>query len=343
VKISTDQFLKQPIDKPLANCYWLTGDEPFQLQKCRDQLLHRAKKFEFNERQRLETTSVDRSLLQAELYATSLFSNKRIIEINLNQGKLNETLVELLLKFCQKPNPDVLLVLHSPKLESGVTQNRAYKAFDALGTIIQSWPILFDQLPKWFAEQLAQHQLRTSLSGLKLLAELTEGNLLYAAQSVEKLALAYTPLNLPEDVVPQASTTELTPEQIMAVVGPQVHFDTFQLNEAFLLGEKIRALKICRNLRSSGCEIIMVWGALLKDIHLLFKLSLPSAQKNFADTCQQLGIWEKRRPLYRTALQHIKIDITLLKAMEAIDRLIKNSRAGDPWLALEWLMLKFIR
>lgn len=332
MKLSAEQFSKQTATQPLAPCYWLTGDEVLQRQECHDQLLQRAKQNGFDERERLELTSGDSSMLHAALYARSLFSNKRVIEINLSQGKINETLAELLLKFCQKPNPDVLLLIQSPKLESGVTQNRAYKAFDAMGVVIQSWPIPLNQLPKFFAARLAQHGLSTSLSGLQLLSELTEGNLLYAAQSVEKLALFYTGTQNP-----------LTHEQIIEVVAPQAYFDTFQLNEAFLLGEKIRALHICRSLCATDHEIIMVWGALMKDIRLLCKMEQLSKKRSFAECCTALGVWEQRKHLYRSGLQHVRCGTPLLKAMAAIDRLVKNPKAGNPWLALERLIITRLR
>lgn len=330
MKISADQFLKQVGQKPLASCYWLMGDEILPKQECQARLLQCAKQQGFEERSRLMLTT-DVSWMLSELYAQSLFSNKRVVEIHLPQGKINEALSELLLKFCQKPNPDILLLIHSPKLEAGVMQSSAYKAFDAVGMVIQSWPIALSQLPKFFATRLAEHGLSASSEGLQLLSRLTEGNLLYGAQSVEKLALLYSEEKNP-----------LTSEQILAVVAAQAHFDVFQLNEAFLLGDKIRALRICRTLCETDHEIIMVWGALLKDIRLLCKLAVLSKQQSFEECCAQLGIWEQRKPLYRAALQRIHCQAVLLKAMAAIDRLIKNPRAGDPWLALERLIMKFI-
>jgi DNA polymerase III subunit delta len=330
MKISVDQLLKQTAEKTLAPCYWLMGDEILQKQECRAHILQCAKHQGFNERSRLALTN-DVSVMLGELAARSLFSKQRIVEIDVPHGKINEIFSELLLRFCQKPNPGVLLLIHSPKLETGATQSRAYKAFDAIGVAIQSWPIPINQLPKFFTARLAQHGLCASADGLQLLSTLTEGNLLYAAQSVEKLALFYA-----------TQQTPLTVEQIASVVISQAHFDIFQLCDAFFLGDKIRALRICRTLSETNHEIMMVWGALWKDIRVLCRLACLMKQKNFEACCAQLGIWEQRKPVYRAALQRIYYRSALVKAMAAVDQLIKNPRLGDPWLALERLIIKFI-
>lgn len=326
MKLTADAFLKQKSSKQLAPCYWFSGDEPLQLAECRDMLLDQAARFEFVERERLELS--DASLMLAALYASSLFSSKRVVEIHLTQGKLSEPLNTVLQAYCQKPNPQVLLILTSPKLESSVSSSRAFKAFEASGVVVQSWPLSTEQLPKWLAARLAKVGLSTSLSGLKCLADLVEGNLLYAAQSIEKLALIYN-----------ESLPALTPEQILQAVAPQMHFEIFQLNEAFLVGDKSRALSICRNLQATGTEIMLIFGALLKDIRLLMKLSL-AGERGFSDACQKLGIWEKRKPLYRKALQQGRLKPDVLEDMAEIDALVKGQQKGDPWLALErFLML----
>jgi len=329
MKLSSDQFVKQLNAKSLLSCYWFTGDETWQLEESRRQLLQVAKQAGFVEHQKLALQNLDPSVVKAELYSGSLFSNQRIIEINLHQGKLNENLSELLQFFCQKPNSEILLLLTSPKLEGSTAQSKAYKAFDAIGMVVQVWPMTADQLPKWLATQLAKHQLKTSLNGLQLLMELTEGNLLHAAQSIEKLALIY------------ANQAEvLSTEQIMTVVAPQAHFEVFQLNEAFLQGDKLRALKICRNLQAAGEEVILVLGALLKDIRLLLKLAA-AGEKNFMSACQKFGVWEKKKPLYRMALQRGIGKQDLLQATAKIDQYAKNPRLGNPWRALEQFLLSF--
>ena len=328
MKLTADQFLKQPF-KSITSCYWLSGDEHYLRQECRNKLWQHLQKNGFEETQRLDNKSIDAARFKAELSASSLFSSKRLIELNLTQGKIDAEFGEVILSFCTRPNPDICLLISSPKLETGVAASKLFKTIEEQGTVIQCWPMSIEQLPQWFAGKLAAHGLNTSLSGLKLLSNLTEGNLLYAAQSVEKLALLYP------------NNQALTPEQILEVVAPQAVFDTFQLNEAFLAGDKIRAISICRNLRATGSEIILVWGALLRDIHLVLKLLQSTQSMAFGAACQKLGVWEKRRPLYRKAMDRRCFNTTMLDAMARIDQQVKNNRFGDPWLSLERFVIEY--
>lgn len=329
MKLTFEPFLKHLTKKPLSSFYWLSGDEPLQLQESHQALLNTAAQYGFVEKERFDAQSLDASLLRAAYYSTSLFATKHIIEIHLLQGKLVESLAEVIQNFCQKSNPDVLLVLISPKLESSTTQTKAFKTFESSAIVLQCWPVSMEQFPEWLSARLARYHLKASLAGLKCLADLVEGNLLYAMQSIEKLAMIYAKVETP-----------LSPEQILEAVVPQAYFDVFQLNEAFLVGNKVRALRICRNLQESGVEVILVWGALLKDIRLLIKLALVS-QQSFSESCQKLGIWEKRKPLYHQALQRGCKNSHMLKVMAQIDQCIKNRNLGNPWLALERFVIRY--
>lgn len=330
MKINADAFLRS-LEKPLQSFYWLSGDEPLQLDECRSALLEVAKTRGYLERHRFDAQNIDFPLLQAALYASSLFSEKRLVEITLPSGKLPEALSTFLQAYSQKPCAQALLFLVSPKLESGVMQTKAFKEIESHAIVVQCWPITQDQLPQWLSARLNKHHLKTSLQGLKIFAELIEGNLLYADQAVEKIALLYANKKEP-----------LTTEEIMQVVMPQTSFDVFQLNEAFLQGDVARALRICRSLQVTDAEIMLVFGALLKDVRLLIRLQ-EAGERNFSDACQKLGVWEKRKPLYRMALQRGCSKPVMLKMMANIDRMIKNKTYGDPWLALERFVLQFAR
>ncbi len=329
MKTTTDLFLKSTLKQALSSLYWFSGDEPFQLEESKLALYQKAQAEGFSEIQHLDGKNLDPQFLKGELYNYSLLSPSRLIEIRLTLGKIDSTLADLLLAFLIKPNPGVIVVLISPKFESGVSASKFYKSLEEKGVIIQSWPIHIEYLPKWLSQRLANEGLKTTLDGLKALAELTEGNLLYAAQSIEKLKLIYP------------NHTMLSREEIFTVITPQTVFDTFQLNDAFLAGDKIRALKICRTLQASGAEIILSYGALMKDLRLIFKLQQLGGEKQFAANCQKLGIWEKKRPLYRQALQKKASIPHLIKHMLSIDQCIKNNKHGDPWLALERFLMQY--
>jgi DNA polymerase-3 subunit delta len=328
MKINADAF-QRSLQKPLQPLYWISSDEPLQLSECRMALCEVAKTQGYLERQRFDSQNIDLVALRSALYSSSLFSAKNLVEISLSSSKLSEGLASFLQTYCQKPSPNAVLLLFSAKLDSSMTQTKLFKEFEAAGVVVQCWPMSPEQLPQWLSARLAKHQLKTSLQALKVFAELTEGNLLYADQAVEKLALIYAGHQAP-----------LTPEEILEAVLPQASFDVFQLNEAFLQGDTARCLRISRSLQATDAEIMLVFGALLKDVRILIRMAA-IGERNFAEACQKLGIWEKRKPLYRMALQRGCTNPSMLKAMASIDRMVKNNTLGDPWAALERFIIRY--
>ena len=330
MKLNTEQFLKQLPTKSLQTCYWFMGDEPLRLQECRQALLQYASKFNFFDRQRFDFNEIDPKLLLTELYSNSLFSEKRIIEIFYSSTKIIPAFSELILQFCAKPNPKVILIIHTKKLESSSLQTNAYKKFESIGMVIQAWPVPREQLPTWIAERVKQHGLSISKEALLLLTELTEGNLLYTAQSIEKLALIYSKEN-----------HSLTSEEVKSLVEPQMNYHVFQLTEAFLQVDKNRALKICRSLRDNNTELPLILGAMLKELRILSQLKTLLQEKPFSTACQELGIWEKQRPWYQTSLNKRSLNFSkLFLELFEIERLLKtNSSTHFAWLHLEKFLL----
>jgi len=114
-----------------------------------------------------------------------------LIEVRLPTGKPGRAGGEQLKAYCQNPAPDVLLLITSSKLERGGKTSAWFKAIDKVGVTIEAFPVAARDLPRWIAARCQQHGLSADKAALELISERVEGNLLAAAQEVERLALLH--------------------------------------------------------------------------------------------------------------------------------------------------------
>ena len=92
-----------------------------------------------------------------------------------------------------------------------------------------------------------------------------EGNLLAAAQEIEKLKL-------------MADEGQITVETVQAAVADSARFDVFGLTDAILNGEAAHALRMLEGLRGEGVEPPVILWALSRELRLLANLALQFSQ-----------------------------------------------------------------
>ncbi len=98
-----------------------------------------------------------------------------------------------------------------------------------------------------------------------LLAERVEGNLLAAAQEIEKLALL-------------ADDRELTAQAVLAAVGDSARYSIYDFVDAALLGQPERVARILDGLRDEGIEPVLVNWALHQESRRLAMLAFARSQ-----------------------------------------------------------------
>ncbi len=169
-----------------------------------------------------------------------------------------------------------------------------------------------------------------TLDAAKLLAELVEGNLLAAAQEVEKLSLLQMSGTIDHTVVEKA-------------VSDNARFDIFGLVECALSGNSNRVLRMLSTLREDETEPLLILWALTREIRTLAAISKQQKQGvALGALFSKYRIWEKRQPSARRFLQHHteKSCWELLTLAALIDRQIKGASQGSVWDSLQQLALK---
>jgi len=191
MKLSPQQ-LSTALQKNLGAIYWVHGDEHLLAQEACDQIRSTAHTQGFTDRQLFHVdTGFNWEDFQFATNSLSLFSQKELLEVRLNNLKLTDAGKSALENYAANPPTDKMLLIRSKKLSGPIQNSKYYKALDKAGFNVQVWPVTRQYLPGWIKQRLQKQGLTTDPDGIQILVDRSEGNLLFAAQAVEKLHLMH--------------------------------------------------------------------------------------------------------------------------------------------------------
>ena len=305
MRLRADQ-LGANLAKHLAPVYAIYGDEALIVLESADAIRAAARKQGFAEREVYEAgRSFDWSELRHAGQSLSLFGGKKIVELRLASGRPAAPAAEAIVAWCERPNPETLLLLTMPRPEGGGWWEAPwFLALNKAGVIVEVQPVARAALPGWLEKRLARQKQSAAREALEYLADRVEGNLLAAHQEVQKLALL-------------AGEGELSLETVRDAVADVARFDTYVAAEALVAGNTGRYLRVLDGLRGEGEAPTYVLFTLSS---ALFALS--SGER--LGKAMQAVVEKARRypaPALRRAIAH---------AAE-IDRAIKGVGVGEPW------------
>lgn len=314
--------LPSHVEKPLLPIYLVSGDEPLQLNEATDALRAAARAQGFGEREVLQVeTGFDWAALAAAGSNLSLFAERKLIELRLPSGKPGDAGAKALTAYAAAPSPDNLLLISCGKLEKQQQSSKWFKALETAGAVVQVWPVEPRALPGWIRQRLLSRGMQPTPEAAQLLAERVEGNMLAAAQEVEKLVLLH-------------GAGPLDGEAVRAAVADSARYDVFELADAALGGDAARSARIVEGLRGEGEEPVLILWALVREVRLLAQFAVAMAGGAALDgLLQQQRVWDKRKPLYHAALKRhgLRRWRALLRRAARLDRICKGAEPGNPW------------
>jgi len=227
--------------KKLAPVYAIHGDEPLLVLEAADAVRAAARRQGFAGREVFEPgRSFDWSELKHAGASLSLFGGRKIVELRLAGGKMGAPAAEALVAWCERPNPEALLLVTMPRPEGGGWWDAPwFTALDRSGVIVEVQPVPRAALPGWLEKRLARQKQSAAREVLEYLADRVEGNLLAAHQELQKLALL-------------APEGELALEAVREAVADVARFDTYVAAEALARGDTERYLRVLEGLRAEG-------------------------------------------------------------------------------------------
>ncbi len=321
MKINVNQ-LPSHLQKNLAHCYLVTGDEHLLVSEALDSIREAAHLHGFTSRElHIATQGFDWAGLRNSSSNLSLFAEKRIVELRLPTGKPGRTGSQAIADLVESTDADLMLIVSSAKLDRSGQASKWVKSIEAKGVHCQVWPIGARELPGWIAGRMRQAGLQPDRGAVAMIADRVEGNLLAAGQEIEKLRLIL-------------GEGKVSAEDVSTAVANSSRYDVFKLVDAALGGDASRALRILSGLRAEGVEPVIVIWALTRELRTLASLTDTVSQgMDLASGMQKTGVWRNRQALVRSCVsRHKHGDFhRLLKTAGHADQAAKGQFRADPW------------
>jgi DNA polymerase III subunit delta len=318
------QQLSSTLQKALAPVYFISGDEPQQLGELADGIRKAAKTRDFTAREIFFADKLfDWKQLNVTAETFSIFADKKIIDLRLPSGTPGVEGAKALTAYCQKLPEDTLLLITAGKITKEAQKSSWFQAIDKVGCVIQVWPLTAQDLHRWIQDRLQQHGITIEPGAVKILADRVEGNLLAAAQEIEKLYVLY-------------GSGKLNTQQINEVVADSSRYDVFKLVESVLSAQVDKILKILSSLNAEGVASAIVLWALMREARILIGYKAAQSQGEKDLILKKNGIWGERKQLIFSAikrLSHAELNKVLVLGAKA-DRQIKGQQQGDAWETL---------
>ncbi len=331
MRLYANQF-QNHINQSLAKCYLLVGDEPLQKQEAFDAILKKARREGFTERERhLVDAKFQWYDLQNSSANLSLFAEKRILDLHMPTGKAGQKGSKFLTEFVKNLPDDVLLIIRCDEWTMANDKTKWVKTITDEGVFMRVYQPDVNELPKWMANRCRQLNLNIDPDAIGLLAHRLEGNLLAAAQELDKLKMRF-------------GDERLDIHTLAGLVADNARFDVFRLTDALIAGDSTRAIRILRSLHQNDTSPVVIHWALENLTRQLAELAFIRADKHNVSKAdfQRMRIWPKQQPVFQRVLNQLKLSDTerLLQRLSDIDRAIKGRHRDNPWQAMErWLLL----
>lgn len=318
--------LNKALGAGLKPVYVILGEEPYAAQEAADAVRDAACGAGHDERTLLFAESgFNWDDLHAEVASGgSLFGNKRLIEVKIANGRIDAVGSAVIVEFAADPPPDTVLLVVVLGADYKIFKSAGARKLAEVAVVVECRPLSAKELVRWIQARLKARGMEAPEAGIALIANSAQGNLLAAAQAVERLSLLGAEGAVTLDAVREAAVDE-------------ARYGLFDLADAALAGDAEMALRILVRLRETGTASAQVLWVLVRDLRLL--ASLAWARDNGATAPR---IWPPARTkLVTGALRRRRARGWQALVVEAanIDRVIKGRAAGDAWQRLERLLL----
>lgn len=332
MELKPEQLATQVASEPLRPAYLIAGPEPLRVLEAADAVRAAARQQGIAEREVFEAEGNQRepdwNALEASFRAPSLFASRRLVELRLPTGKPGKDGAEVISGFCADPPQDVCLLVTCGEW-SKQHGGKWSEAIGRVGRVAIAWQIKPHELPEWIERRLRARGLRADRDAVQSLSDRVEGNLLAAAQEVDKLAL-----------LSDGESIDLA--RMESLVADAARYDVFRVVDAAMNGQGAQVSRMLAGLRAEGEAVPALLGMVVIELQRGAALARVNARGgNLAAEFKAQRVWDSKQPMYRRALQRHdarRWDVFVAQAGR-VDRMAKGREAGDAWVALERLLL----
>lgn len=324
---------KLPADldrRGVAPAYLVFGDEPLQVMESVDAIRAAARAAGVGERLVFEVAAgFDWQQLIAGANELSLFAERRLIEIRLGGRKPDKAGAAVLEDLLSRDDTEDVVLVSAEKIDRNAQKAKWFKACDRAGVVVQARQVVARQLDRWIQERARRYKFTLTAAAAELIAVRAEGNLLAAAQEIDKLALL-------------VDGGEVDADMVLGATIDSARFDVFSLVDVTLAGDAAKAVRMLRGLREEGTEAVVIGWAVNRELRTLLNIAAAVASgQAVAAVLNDHNVWSSRAGIVRRALDRSPLPRLrrLFEASIRLDRIIKGAAPGNPWDELELLCL----
>ncbi len=326
--LKADQ-LAADLKRGLAPVYLIGSDDPLLLQESCDLVRQAAKAQGFVEREVLQLDgNSDWSVLQ-HVAAPSLFATQKIIDVRLKTGKPGISGGKALTAWAEAPDPSMILLVSCEKWDASSRNAKWAAALAKAGRRVDIYPINARELPRWLEQRMHALDLQPEPEVVALMADRLEGNLLAAKQEIDRLAVL-------------KGSGRITLDDVMMAIADDSRFDAFTLAEHMLSGNLRDGLRVAAGLKRLDSPLPLVVGALLRELKTAeaFRLAMRGGEQE-GMVFRRLNVWQNRQATVRSAARRLDTRriYQAFKQLALIDRQSKGRAGGNPWQALDELLM----
>jgi DNA polymerase-3 subunit delta len=272
--------------------------------------------------------------LEATFGAPSLFAARRLVEIRLPSGKPGKQGGEGIRAFCERPPDDVVLLVVAGDWSKRDHGGKWADAIARIGTVEVFWPVKPHEMANWIDRRMRARGVHADREAVQHLADRVEGNLLAAAQEIDKLVLL-------------AGEGTLDAARMDALVADSARYDVFRLLDGAFNGQPLQVSRMLRGLRAEGVAVPALLGMVVMELQRGAALARAQSRGgNMAAEFRAQRVWDSKQAMYKRALARhpaARWDRFVAEAGR-VDRISKGRgfRGIDPddaWQQLERLLL----
>lgn len=331
MRIAPDELARHLSKGELPSVILLHGDEPLLIEESAAQVREAARSRGFTDRIPLSAESgFDWNRLTGSSQTLSLFAERKLIELRLPTGRPGDAGTQAFVDYLAGAGDDVCLLVITGRLDARAKQAKWVKTLDKAGWALEHRALAPGQFQGWFQRRLRDRGLVLERETVQRMCHFLEGNLLAAAQEIDRVALFAGP------------DGRVDPDAVAQGMADHARFNVYAFIDACLNGDGVKALRILKVLKNEATEPVLVSWVVAKDLRLLVRLEhglRKGGQKG--SLFKSHNIWSSRAPLFNVALGRLgERELNrLTRRMARTDRVLKGRESGDIWRELDTLAL----
>ena len=307
-----------------------TDEALLQKEAC-DQVISEAKKQGVSEREIVDITD---KFGWDELLATSsslsLFAEIKLTDIRFSKSPkkdAQQALVDLL----QTADQDNLFLIRLPKLEKRQKSTKWFKAISSGAKVQELWPPKPFAFNDWLQQRARISGVNIETEACAMLAEQTEGNLLAASQSLEKLKLLFG-----DEIVDI--------EKVTQVISDNARYSVFLCLDEAMAGKGERAVKMLKKFQQESIAPISILVNLTREIKTCNQVAIAVQKGQTAmQALSNSYLWDSKKKTIASAAARLPLAIwqKLVIRCAHLDRMVKGQEQGNIWQEMEsclWLL-----